>query len=82
MAKHGEGVTLIFARTETELFFETVWQKATAALFIRGRLYFHHVDGTRAVANAGAPSVLVAYGGNDAQVLFECGIPGQFVRLR
>jgi hypothetical protein len=81
MADHGHGTTLIFARTETELFFETVWAKATALLFLRGRLYFHHVDGVRADANAGAPSVLIAYGEDDAAILCNCSIKGQFVRL-
>lgn len=81
IAAHGEGTALIFARTETALFFETVWKRATALLFLEGRLYFHHVDGTRAAANAGAPSVLVAYGDNDARILRDCGIAGQFISL-
>jgi len=81
MAEHGQGTTLIMARTETAIFFETVWRKATALLFIEGRLYFHHVDGTRASANAGCPSVLIAYGEKDAGILSDCGIPGQFIRL-
>ncbi len=82
MAEHGIGTALIFARTETELFFETIWRRATAILFIEGRLHFHHVDGKRAKANAGAPSVLVAYGDNDADILHGCGIAGQFMRLK
>lgn len=82
MADHGTGTTLIFARTETDLFFETVWKRANAILFLHGRLYFHHVDGTRAKANAGAPSVLVAYGNHDAAILRQCGIPGQYIQLR
>lgn len=81
MAEHGQGTTLIFARTETDIFFETVWNKATALLFLHGRLYFHHVDGTRASANAGAPSVLIAYGENDARILRDCDIEGQYIRL-
>lgn len=81
MAEHGEGTTLIFARTETELFFEQVWSKASALLFLRGRLYFHHVDGTRAGANAGAPSVLIAYGAKDAEILKACPLAGQFIAL-
>lgn len=79
MVEHGRGTALTFARTETDLFFETVWQAATAMLFLRGRLYFHHVDGTRAAANAGAPSVLIAYGPEDAAALEHCGLPGKFV---
>ena len=82
MPEHGKGTALIFARTETDLFFEMVWKRATALLFLRGRLYFHHVDGRVADANAGAPSVLIAYGADDAVILEGCGIDGQFVRLR
>ena len=41
IAQHNHGTALIFARTETELFFETVWRRATALLFIEGRLYFY-----------------------------------------
>lgn len=81
MADHGRGTALIFARTETELFFETVWNRATALLFMRGRLHFHHVDGKRAAHNAGAPSVLIAYGDDDAARLAACGIEGKFIRL-
>ena len=88
MADHGEGTALIFARTETELFFETVWEKATAVRFLRGRLFFHVAEdswfdrkgrppifvpaGGRAPANGGAPSVLVAYGARDAEILRDC----------
>lgn len=81
MVLHNQGTALIFARTETDLFFEAVWQRATAVLFIRGRLYFHYVDGREADANAGAPSVLVAYGERDADILEGCTIDGQFLRL-
>ncbi|MGU9981548.1 DNA N-6-adenine-methyltransferase [Phreatobacter sp. HK31-P] len=81
MAAHGCGVALIFARTETEAFTRFVWQQSSAVLFLEGRLHFHYVDGRRAAANAGAPSVLCAYGVEDADVLAQCGIKGQFVPL-
>lgn len=81
LAEHGNGIALIFARTETKMFFEHVWGKADALLFFEGRLYFHHVDGTRAKANAGAPSVLVAYGKQNADCLEGTKIAGRFVRL-
>lgn len=80
-ADHGNAVALIFARTETKMFFDHVWRKATALLFLEGRLYFHHVDGTRAAANSGAPSVLVAYGQNNAECLRNCELAGQFITL-
>lgn len=81
MADHGNGVALIFARTETEMFFSQVWDRADAVLFLRGRLHFHHVDGRRATANAGAPSCLIAYGQNNVQALEGSGLPGRLVRL-
>lgn len=80
-ADHGDAIALIFARTETKMFFDHVWAKATALLFLEGRLYFHHVCGTRAAANSGAPSVLVAYGENNAAALQSCGLAGRFIAL-
>lgn len=82
MAAHGCGVALTFARTETGIFHETIWEAATAALFLRGRLFFFDVAGREADHNAGAPSVLAAYGVDDASRLEACGIIGKFVRLR
>lgn len=62
LARHGNGIALIPARTETRMFYESVWGVADAICFIRGRPHFHYVDGRRAVANSGAPIALVAYG--------------------
>lgn len=81
LAGHGNGVALIFARTETAIFFPWVWARADAVLFLKGRLHFHNVKGERAKANAGGPSVLVAYGLNNARTLRDCGLPGACLRL-
>lgn len=86
MADHGQGTALIFARTETAIFFEAVWDRATALLFFKGRLCFYRPDGTlprsdQGGGNAGAPSVLVAYGEADAERLQGSGLPGRFIRL-
>lgn len=81
LSDHGNGIALIFARTETEMFFEHVWNAATALLFIKGRLHFHYVDGRRAAANSGAPSVLVAYGQENGEALWQSGIEGRLVWL-
>ncbi|MFI8977259.1 DNA N-6-adenine-methyltransferase [Nocardia asteroides] len=81
LAEHGSGTALVFARTETRWFVDTVWSQASAMLFLHGRLHFHHRDGTRAAANAGAPSVLVAYGAADAAVLASAPLAGTFVDL-
>lgn len=79
LAEHGQGTALIFARTETALWFTHVWPRASAVLFIRGRLHFHYRNGKRAKANSGAPSVLVAYGEADAAVLASEPLPGRYV---
>lgn len=80
-AIHGNCIALIFARTETRMFFDWVWNHATAIKFIEGRLYFHHVDGSKAKANSGAPSVLIAYGKNNAEILKNCNIKGKFLNV-
>lgn len=79
LAEHGSGIALVFARTETAGFVEQVWKKASAVLFLHGRLHFHHADGTRADANSGAPSCLVAYGADAMARLRRSGLPGSFV---
>ena len=82
MADHNCGIALTFARTETVVFFETVWNKASSVLFIAGRLYFYHSDGRRALANSGGPSVLISYGESDAGALRNSGIIGKWIDLR
>ena len=79
LADHGNGIALIFARTETEMFFSQVWRRADALLFIEGRLYFYHVDGKKAEANSGAPSVLIAYGKENKARLREANIKGAYI---
>jgi hypothetical protein len=82
LADHGDGIALIFARTETEMFFQHVWPKASGLLFIKGRLHFHDISGQRAKFNSGAPSVLVAFGIDNSHALQTSGIDGAFVRLK
>lgn len=94
LAEQGNGIALIFARTETDSFFRFGWERASAALFIRGRINFHVGEafsvvktrrtfevGERMPKNSGAPSVLLAYGEEEAERLSECAIEGQFVPL-
>jgi len=78
---HGNGIALIFARTETKYFFESIWNKADGLLFLKGRLHFYHTNGTRSKYNSGAPSVLVAYGKNNASILKSCILEGKYISL-
>jgi hypothetical protein len=80
MVEHKNGIVLIFARTETKAFFDYVWDKADAILFIKGRLKFHTPDG-KAAGTAGSPSVLIAYGEENVKALETCGIEGKLVYL-
>lgn len=74
IAAHGDGIALIPARTETAMFYESVWGKADAVLFLKGRPHFHRVDGTRASFNSGAPICLVAYGSFNHATLLRSGL--------
>ena len=77
-AMHGNAIALTFARTETRMFFNHIWYKATAVLFIKGRLKFYHVTGEQG-DSAGAPSVLIAYGKANAIALQNSAIEGKFL---
>lgn len=82
LSRHGDGILLIFARVETLTWFNHIWPKADAVFFIKGRLRFHHPDGTRG-DSAGAPSALVAYGKRNALILELLDNKfGKFVRLK
>ena len=96
--EHNHGIALIFARTETKMFTDSIWPEASAILFIEGRLHLYHghdgVDkqgrpykrGERARHNAGGPSVLVAYGADGQRRLASANragkIPGWMVFLK
>lgn len=82
LAEHGHGTALIFARTETKSFHEHVWGKATAILFLLGRVTFLDENGIPARANSGAPSCLIAYGEEDALALMCSKLPGRVVWLK
>jgi hypothetical protein len=77
MAEHDNGISLVFARTETDFFQRWIFPFAASILFIKGRLHFHNEAGVRAKANSGAPSVLISYGEQNAQAISESGIEGK-----
>lgn len=73
LAGHGDGIALVFARTETEWWHQAVCA-AAAVCFIRGRLTFVASDGQPGTSNAGAPSALVAFGDECAQAIADSGL--------
>ena len=80
LKKHGNGITLIFARTETKCFFEHIWNDADGILFVKGRIKFYHVSGIQG-GTPGAPSLFIAYGKENALALKNSGIVGKYLDL-
>lgn len=78
---HGNGIALIFARTETKGFFDHIWDSADSILFLKRRVKFVKSDLTNG-GSATAPSVLIAYGENNSQSLISCGLDGKFLKLK
>lgn len=79
MKLHNNGVALVFARTDTIMFHESVFT-ADAIFFIKGRLSFYDVEGIKG-GTAGAPSCLVAYGDEAVERLKNCNLNGKLVIL-
>lgn len=62
LAEHGDGIALVFARTETR-WFQSSAPRADAVVFLRNRVSFVRQDGTReARGRTGSGSLLLAYG--------------------
>lgn len=74
--RHKSGLALIFARTETAGFHKHIWSTANAIFFFKGRLRFHHVDGSRG-GTANAPSCLVSYGAGDTEYIIHAAKTGR-----
>lgn len=81
MAARGCGISLVFARTETEFWHRWIWPFADSILFLEGRLNFLNRAGIRSKANAGAPSVLIAYGADNVESLGDSGIRGRHILI-
>lgn len=73
LAAHGNGIALVFARTETRWWHETV-RASDAVCFIAGRLTFVNAAQEASTYNAGAPSALVAYGRKCAEAVAGAGL--------
>jgi DNA N-6-adenine-methyltransferase (Dam) len=79
-AEHNNCIALVFARTDTAAFQKFVFPKAASFFFFSKRLSFYHVDG-RGGGNAGAPSVLIAYGPHaDTRLRGNGTIAGHYVK--
>jgi len=75
---HNDGIALVNARPETQWFQKSV-ERATAVLWLRGRVDFARPDGKKAHPPVG--SVLVAFGQRNAEALERAGLPGIVMRV-
>ena len=80
LSKHGNGIALIFARTDTNMFFNSIWPQAHAIYFLKNRIPFYSVKGLKLLP-AMAPSCLIAYGKKNALALKQCSFKGFFINL-
>lgn len=85
LAKHGNGIALVYARTETKMFFDHVWDSASGIFFLKGRLSFGSPDNS-SDGQAGAPSVLISYDPKGSRfnqnVLRRCKLKGKFLEIK
>ena len=73
LADHGDGIALVFARTDVRWWHQAV-PMASAVCFVEGRLTFVAGAGQSAPGNSGGPSALIAYGDECARALQRSGL--------
>lgn len=74
LAAHGDGIALVFARTDVR-WFQTIAEQADLVCFIAGRVRFVRGEGRAANGhNAAAPSCLMAFGTKCAQIVRASGL--------
>jgi integrase len=76
LARHGDGIALVFARSDTK-WFQSVSKTAAAMLFLSGRVRFHDTRGGKFQRTGGgscatSPSVLIGYGDRAKETLLKC----------
>ncbi len=81
IARHGNGIALVFARTDTSWFHESVWGIPCSLIFLRSRIAFLDADGNKSPhGSASSASVLVGYGDKARSRLEGCGLGGHLIR--
>jgi hypothetical protein len=80
MAMHRNGISLIFARTETKAVHLFGFPVANSLFFFNGRIKFYDVNGNRHL-NANAPSMLLAYTEYDSEMISISKLKGFHISL-
>ncbi|TCO87479.1 DNA N-6-adenine-methyltransferase Dam [Bacteroides heparinolyticus] len=80
LARHDNGIALLFNRFDSKIFQDIIFERATAMKFLRNRIKFYRPDGIQG-DSPGCGSVLIAFGENNAEILRDCNIAGKYVRI-
>ena len=84
MVEHGDGIALVFSRTDNRFFHDYIFPYAQSLFFTRGRISFCDRTGKQSTGSA-AGSVFVHYGKADINTwmrLIDIGIEGTVIYLR
>jgi hypothetical protein len=76
LAEHGNGIFLVYVRTETEAWQEDIFPFADAILLLARRINFLLPSGEKGSKSPTAPSALLAYGQINVEALRNAGIAG------
>lgn len=68
MARHGEGLMLVSAKSTDTKWAQVILAHAHAVLFFQGRLLYHYPDGTKS-EGAWTPSMLAGFGEEEVEAL-------------
>ncbi|MCM1295378.1 MAG: phage N-6-adenine-methyltransferase [Muribaculaceae bacterium] len=81
MARHANGIALLFNRMDTAVWHDVIFPTADALLIMRGRIGFMRPDGTQA-PKGGCGSVFVCWGGVNVTALENSQINGKLIKLK
>lgn len=80
MARHGNGIALLFNRCDSRVFRQYVLGAASAVKFLDDRIKFLSPDGKPGTSPR-CGNILVAYGADNVQALYRCGLAGTVVLI-
>lgn len=79
LALHGNGIALLYNRCDNKMFHNIIFPKADSICFLRNRISFYRLDGTRG-NSPGCGSILVAFGEDNTKAIQVSGLKGTLFR--
>lgn len=80
MSKHNNGVALVLVSTETNWFFEYIWESATSIFFLKGRPKFLRADMSE--IQLMRATCLVGYGRKASWLLKNSSLIGKYIEIK